>query len=343
MAAVLPAAKEKASQPPAGLLAWLAEKPHPGPQPNEPKLHWADHTAKLHIALGFSTSLYDSGIRSCCSSKERDAETGLDFFGARYMSSAQGRFTSPDVPLLDQQPGDPQSWNLYSYVRNNPLIFTDRTGNDCVYVNSSNDGISSIDNQTNAKGCGKTGGCWVDGTVTNARFAYGSLILTGTTNGQNKTSASYGLGPDPGLMALQRGTQLAEPGVNLAGQGLMLFGSIVAPLPMAVAQCGAGNCSKTNVAMAMLPELSALYEGSILIQAAAASGKKGAEILLKAGGAAQAVKDFEALGGAETINGAVRVRTLSDGTRAVLYTSTSTGESAIAIQQAGKTVTRVKY
>jgi hypothetical protein len=123
----------------------------------------------------------------------------------------------------------------------------------------------------------------------------------------------------------------------------MLFGSIVAPLPMAVAQCGAGNCSKTNVAMAMLPELSALYEGSILIQAAAASGKKGAEILLKAGGAAQAVKDFEALGGAETINGAVRVRTLSDGTRAVLYTSTSTGESAIAIQQAGKTVTRVKY
>jgi RHS repeat-associated protein len=28
-------------------------------------------------------------------SKERDAETGLDYFGARYMSSAQGRFTSP--------------------------------------------------------------------------------------------------------------------------------------------------------------------------------------------------------------------------------------------------------
>ena len=28
--------------------------------------------------------------------KERDAETGLDYFGARYMSSAQGRFASPD-------------------------------------------------------------------------------------------------------------------------------------------------------------------------------------------------------------------------------------------------------
>jgi RHS repeat-associated protein len=53
---------------------------------------------------------------------------GLDYFGARYFSGAQGRFTSPDIPLLDQDPSDPQSWNLYSYVRNNPLIFTDPTG-----------------------------------------------------------------------------------------------------------------------------------------------------------------------------------------------------------------------
>jgi RHS repeat-associated protein len=59
--------------------------------------------------------------------KERDAETGLDYFEARYYSSAQGRFTSPDAPV-DQHPADPQSWNLYTYVRNNPLILTDPTG-----------------------------------------------------------------------------------------------------------------------------------------------------------------------------------------------------------------------
>ena len=35
--------------------------------------------------------------------------SGLDYFGARYMSSAQGRFTSPDPPLLDQHIADPQS------------------------------------------------------------------------------------------------------------------------------------------------------------------------------------------------------------------------------------------
>jgi RHS repeat-associated protein len=60
--------------------------------------------------------------------KERDAETGLDYFGARYFSGAQGRFTSPDAPLMDQHILNPQSWNLYSYVRNNPLRFVDPSG-----------------------------------------------------------------------------------------------------------------------------------------------------------------------------------------------------------------------
>ncbi len=47
--------------------------------------------------------------------KERNPETGLDYFGVRYYSGAQGRFTSPDKPLLDQSAKDPQSWNLYAY------------------------------------------------------------------------------------------------------------------------------------------------------------------------------------------------------------------------------------
>jgi len=62
------------------------------------------------------------------SSKERDAETGLDFFGARYMSSAQGRFSSADRPFADQHTSNPQSWNLYAYARNNPLKLVDRDG-----------------------------------------------------------------------------------------------------------------------------------------------------------------------------------------------------------------------
>jgi RHS repeat-associated protein len=75
-------------------------------------------------------SVYDF-IAPEFTSKERDAETGLDFFGARYFSSAQGRFTSPDKPFADQHPEDPQSWNLYGYVRNNPLAHIDSTGEAC--------------------------------------------------------------------------------------------------------------------------------------------------------------------------------------------------------------------
>ena len=63
--------------------------------------------------------------------KERDAETGLDYFGFRYFSSAQGRWTSLDSPFADQQPVDPQSWNMYAYVRNNPLKNTAPNGRDC--------------------------------------------------------------------------------------------------------------------------------------------------------------------------------------------------------------------
>jgi RHS repeat-associated protein len=60
--------------------------------------------------------------------KERDAETGLDYFGARYFSGAQGRFTSPGAPFADQHPENPQSWNLYQYGYNNPLTNIDIDG-----------------------------------------------------------------------------------------------------------------------------------------------------------------------------------------------------------------------
>lgn len=62
--------------------------------------------------------------------KERDAETGLDYFGKRYFSGAQGRFTSPDPHNEGAQLFDPQSWNMYSYVGNNPLRYVDPDGQD---------------------------------------------------------------------------------------------------------------------------------------------------------------------------------------------------------------------
>ena len=72
---------------------------------------------------------YD-GVRQQFTSKERDRETGLDYFGARYYSSTQGRFTSVDPENAGANPSDPQSWNGYAYARNNPLVYTDPEGRD---------------------------------------------------------------------------------------------------------------------------------------------------------------------------------------------------------------------
>lgn len=69
-------------------------------------------------------------IRQKFTDKERDAETGLDYFGARYFGSSQGRFISPDPLLSSSRSLQPQSWNKYSYVINRPLSLVDPNGLD---------------------------------------------------------------------------------------------------------------------------------------------------------------------------------------------------------------------
>ena len=76
--------------------------------------------------------------------KRRDAESGLDNFGARYNSSAMGRFMSADP--VGGQVSNPQSLNLYSYVRNNPLVLVDPTGMIVVW-NDSQDKVSEKRNR----------------------------------------------------------------------------------------------------------------------------------------------------------------------------------------------------
>jgi len=61
-------------------------------------------------------------------SKERDQESGNDYFGARYYASTTGRFLSPDPLMASAKVWDPQTWNRYTYGRNNPLRMIDPTG-----------------------------------------------------------------------------------------------------------------------------------------------------------------------------------------------------------------------
>jgi RHS repeat-associated protein len=81
--------------------------------------------------MGYSNA---DSTRQKFTQKERDGESGLDCFLARYYSSAQGRFTRPDESFAGQHENDPQSWNLYNYGRNNPLLFIDPTGHDYLVI-----------------------------------------------------------------------------------------------------------------------------------------------------------------------------------------------------------------
>jgi RHS repeat-associated protein len=86
----------------------------------------------------------DPGVRVRFSGKERDGGSGLDYFGARYLAGAQGRFTSPD-PLnvaiergdqreLAEYLADPQHWNKYTYALNSPFKYVDPDGAHAVLI-----------------------------------------------------------------------------------------------------------------------------------------------------------------------------------------------------------------
>lgn len=130
--------------------------------------------------------------------KERDSETGLDYSGARYYRPQSGRFTSVD-PFLDPATAaaDPQQWNRYAYARNNPLMFIDPRGLDCVYANSSGDGVDSLDHGGTSEDCGRNHGTWVPGSV-----SYGNILFNRTTglfqvasiDGDNVYYSTFGAG-----------------------------------------------------------------------------------------------------------------------------------------------------
>lgn len=78
------------------------------------------------LCFGFAND--ERSIRTKFTQKERDNETGLDYFLARYYSATQGRFTSPDPFGGSGFVSVPQSWNKYAYCLNRPFVFTDPSG-----------------------------------------------------------------------------------------------------------------------------------------------------------------------------------------------------------------------
>jgi RHS repeat-associated protein len=74
--------------------------------------------------LGYQTD----SVRQKFTGYERDNETNLDYAQARMYGNSHGRFTSPDPTFLSVNAYNPQSWNRYTYVLNNPYLYTDPLG-----------------------------------------------------------------------------------------------------------------------------------------------------------------------------------------------------------------------
>ena len=75
--------------------------------------------------MGYSAA---DGVRQKFTQKERDNETGLDYFGERYYASTMGRFTTADPMMASATTHNPQSLNRYTFVLNNPLRYVDPDG-----------------------------------------------------------------------------------------------------------------------------------------------------------------------------------------------------------------------
>ena len=145
------------------------------------------------VTLGYASG---DGIRQQFTAKERDVETRLDYFLARYYSSLQGRFTSPDEfsggpeelyedvdphdPLFYADIVEPQSLNKYHYALNNPLKYVDEDGHQTSLADRLKSGAVSV---------GRT----LLNTVEGAASAYGEDNgVGGTTGPQNAVGRGIG-------------------------------------------------------------------------------------------------------------------------------------------------------
>jgi len=111
---------------------YFVHKDHLGSTRLMTKLDQSVHDSLDYLPYGEQVA-GDTGSTHKFTGKERDAESGLDYFGARYYASSWGSFTTSDPQLADwQRLVDPQQLNMYAYARGNPLRFGDDTGEEVI-------------------------------------------------------------------------------------------------------------------------------------------------------------------------------------------------------------------
>jgi RHS repeat-associated protein len=206
-----------------------------------------DHTGTVVVRrhdffpFGVEHNAPSAEVKRWYTGKERDPETGLDYFYARYLSSSAGRFTTVDPGQVGASALDPQSWNAYAYARNNPLRYVDPSGT-AYHINVYGSGSFWIDDDSDLSRYEQGGFTFRSGVIFNA---------AGQSVGSYQHYSSFD------RVFLDAGNR-AAPGVNSAAGALSVFATVVAPVPMAIAGCVASwaecRSSRVSLAMALSPK-----------------------------------------------------------------------------------------
>jgi len=197
----------------------------------------------------------------------------LDYMHARYDMATMGRFLSID-PVLDQKSvlRNPQAWNRYAYVRNNPLRLTDPTGKytcegsrqDCATVKTAyNDlRLAAANLPRNSADRNRINNALTflgrPGQANGVRVTVGSGTIAGAAGGTSTTTHAADIGPTG--YTTQIGLNLANMAAALGGRNQPAFAPEVAAALGHEAQHGIDQRLEgmpTNRAQALRGEINA--------------------------------------------------------------------------------------
>jgi RHS repeat-associated protein len=182
--------------------------------------------------------------------KQRDYETGLDYFGARFNASNLARFMTPDPKSMTaRHVVYPQKWNKYAYVQNNPLALVDPDGADDFFVfrpTASENGAAWNAIRAEAPKYGNTVTIYNGKDATAARFenalhSEGAHVIDSGHTVDDNTGQARGV-----LLGDNRG--VGDPSMTTLPSGGQPGGPMQAPGDVQAADVAVFGCSSTNLA-----------------------------------------------------------------------------------------------
>ena len=261
-------------------------------------------SSKISLAGSQATLWGNRAFRSMKSGQERDAETGSDYFKARYYGNLLGRFTSPDPDPGSMDVTNPQSFNRYAYVLGNPMRNVDPSG-DCTV---GDDGVARDDTPGDCGGGSVTvdGGAPPPVDLSDVLIYYDSPYGGGATfsvtttitvmnPGQRRqpgktgtkvhaacladVALNFGLGFVPGFNGFKLAMDIA--GYNLHPFGQMADGSNIATFDFGGLSTFSGFAdigrNIANISYASAGGTVALSRATNLVQRASFAGKSAAQ------------------------------------------------------------------